>query len=104
MKTKEIKLEENAEQRKQHRTQRQVRIAQDKERARQWAEQRRLRQVPVAVASEVTTVQSIQEGSGQQTAKILLELEKRKVELLHELSEIDTAIRVIKRTLTLSRD
>ena len=101
MKTKQVKLEENTEQRKQHRTQRQIRIAQDKERARQWAEQRRLRQVPVAVASEVTTVQSISEGSGhQQTAKILLQLEKRKEELTHELAEINTAIRVIKRTLS----
>ena len=103
MKTKEINLEKNAKQRKQHRTQQQARITQDKERARQWAEQRRLRQVPVAVASEVITVQSVQEGSGRQTAKILLDLEKRKLKLLHDLSEIDTAIKVIKRTLTPSR-
>ena len=42
----------------------------------------------------------MQEGSGLQIAKILLDLEKCKLELLHELSEIDTAIKVIKRTLT----
>ena len=103
MKLKEINLEKNAEQRKQHRMQRQARIAQDKERARQQAEQRRLRRVPVAVARDIITVQSVQEESGRQTAKNLLDLEKRKLKLLHELSEIDTAIKVIKRTLTPSR-
>ena len=92
MKLKGSDLEKNTEQQKIDQSQRQARILQDKERARQWAEKRRLRQVPVAVAREVISVHVLHEGSNQQTAQILLDLENRKSELLIELTKLETAI------------
>lgn len=100
--------------RKQEKEQRKKRIAQDKERARVWAENRRLRRVPLVVAHEVTELrtegstsarttqpsqQSLQQGITDPLA-ILETLEKRRQLLLREAGEIQSAIQVIRRTLS----
>ena len=108
--------------RKQEKEQRKLRIAQDKERARVWAENRRLRRVPLVVAHEVTELrahevtelrtegstsarttqpsqQSLQQGITDPLA-ILETLEKRRQLLLREAGEIQSAIQVIRRTLS----
>ena len=100
--------------------QRKVRIAQDKQRARVWPENRRLRRLPLVVAREVTelpTEVSSQEYTGQQGIQqasiqepvqqvitdplaVLVTLENRRQALLQEADEIQSAIQVIKRTLS----
>ena len=100
--------------RKQEREQRKERIAQDKQRARVWAENRRLRRVPLVVAHEVTELrtevstsarssqpsqQSLQQGITDPLV-ILESLEKRRQLLLREAGEIQSAIQVIRRTLS----
>ena len=81
-------------------------IAQDKERARIWAENRRLRRVPLVVAHKVTGLRSgelISDRQGvsntdPQAVQILLNLECRRRQLLKEADEIQSAIQVIKQT------
>ena len=108
--------------RKQEKEQRKKRIAQDKERARVWAENRRLRRVPLVVAHEVTELrahevtelrtegstsarttqpsqQSLQQGITDPLV-ILESLEKRRQLLLREAGEIQSAIQVIRQTLS----
>ena len=100
--------------RKQDKEQRKERIAQDKQRARVWAENRRLRRVPLVVAHEVTELrtevstsarssqpsqQSVQQGITDPLV-ILESLEKRRQLLLREAGEIQSAIQVIRRTLS----
>ena len=91
--------------------QRKVHIAQDKQRARFWAENRRLRRVPLVVAHEVSELRtevSIQERACQQSVQqvtmdsliIFQNLESRRQLLLQEAEEIQSAIQVIKRTLS----
>ena len=48
----------------------------------------------------MTNVQVVQQVTGQQTVQVLQDLEHRKSELLEELLELNTAIKVIKRTLS----
>ena len=71
---------------------RKVKTAQAKDRARQWAANRRARNHPIAVATEITT-----EVTESQT-HVLQTLRVRRTQLLKELSDIDTAIAVIQRT------
>ena len=100
--------------RKQDKEQRKERIAQAKQRARVWAENRRLRRVPLVVAHEVTELrtevstsaqscqpsqQSVQQGITDPLV-ILESLEKRRILLLREAGEIQSAIQVIRRTLS----
>ena len=100
--------------RKQGKEQRKIRIAQDKQRARVWAENRRLRRVPLVVAHEVTELRTEVSTSArtsqpsQQSVQqvitdllvILQSLESRRQLLLREADEIQSAIQVIKRTLS----
>ena len=100
--------------RKQEKEQRKERIAQAKQRARVWAENRRLRRVPLVVAHEVTELRTEvstsarSSQSSQQSVQqvitdplvILESLENRRQLLLREAGEIQSAIQVIRRTLS----
>ena len=78
---------------------RQERISRDKERARLWADNRRLRRAPLIVAQEVTNAYSLAPSSNHQAVQVLEDLERRRDELLQEAEQIQSAIQVIKRTL-----
>ena len=71
---------------------RKIKTAQAKDRARHWAANRRARNHPIAVATEITT--EVTEGR----THVLQTLQVRRTQLLKELSDIDTAIAVIQRT------
>ena len=71
---------------------RKLKTAQAKDRARQWAANRRARNHPIAVATEITT--EVTEGQ----THVLQTLRVRRTQLLKELSDIDTAIAAIQRT------
>ena len=100
--------------RKQEREQRKERITQDKQRARVWAENRRLRRVPLVVAHEVTELRTevstsarSSQPSQQSVQQVIMDplvilesLENRRQLLLREAGEIQSAIQVIRRTLS----
>ena len=71
---------------------RRLRTAQAKERARKWAEGRRTRNHPIAVATEITT------DVAESRTRVLETLQVRRTQLLKELTDLDTAIAVIQRT------
>ena len=82
------------------RSARQIRIANDKARARRWAELRKLKREPLAVAQAV--VQEFPTSRHQESEashiSVLRDLEERKALLLAEVSAIQGAIDVITRT------
>ena len=89
--------------RKESKRQRKIRIAQAKERARIWADNRRLRRIPLVVAHEVSSsLLNVCSPSGSQGVTdpehIVQNLELRRQELLKEAAEIQSAIQVIRRT------
>ena len=94
---------------------RKQRIAQDKARAKNWAEARRLRANPIGIAQEVVSQRTRRsEGSSAKSTlpfvscsttdnkthanAILSDLQRKRDKLAHELSQIDLAIQVIKET------
>ena len=89
---------------------RQNRIALDKERARQWAAQRKLRANPVQAVREPQletnrthklkhpTVR--QNKSKEHSATVICDLQARKAQLVTEIDRIDQAIAVICQTYT----
>ena len=104
-----IKLDNVDKDRKERKRQRKIRTAQSKERARIWAENRRLRRIPLVVAHEVssnllnvTRERTEVSTSGSQGVtdpeQIVQNLELRRQELLKEAAEIQSAIQVIRRT------
>ena len=97
---------------------RKQRIAQDKARAKNWAEARRLRANPIGIAQEVVSQRTSRstprtKGSSAKSTPfvscsttdnkthanaILSDLQRKRDKLAHELSQIDLAIQVIKET------
>ena len=89
---------------------RQNRIAQDKERARLWAEQRKLKTNPVQAVRELQlgtnrpnelkhpTVS--RNRSKEHSAAVIRDLQARKAQLVTEIERIDQAIAVIRQTYT----
>ena len=89
---------------------RQSRISLDKERAQQWAEQRKLRANPVQVVHELqlntnqthklkhSTVR--QDKSRDHSTTVIRDLQARKTQLVTKIDQIDQAIAVIHRTYT----
>ena len=79
---------------------RRIRIANNKARARRWAELRKLKREPLAVAQAV--VQEFPTSRHQESEashiSVLRDLEERKALLLAEVSAIQGAIDVITRT------
>ena len=94
-------------------------IAQDKARAKNWAEARRLRANPIGIAQEVVSQRTSRstprtKGSSAKSSTpfvscsttdnkthanaILSDLQRKRDKLAHELSQIDLAIQVIKET------
>ena len=82
------------------RSTRQIRIANDKARARRWAELRKLKREPLAVAQAVVQEfpPAIHQESETSHISVLRDLEHRKSLLLAEVSAIQGAIDVITRT------
>ena len=97
---------------------RKQRIAQDKPRAKSWAEARKLRANPIEIAQEVavqrirSSPQRIKGSSTSSTipavsystmdneihaSAILSDLQRKRDKLAHELEEIDLAIQVINK-------
>ena len=71
---------------------RKLKTAQAKDRARKWAEGRRTRNHPIAVATEITT------DVAESRTHVLHTLQVCRTQLLKELTDLDTAIAVIQRT------
>ena len=72
------------------RTARQLQIAADKERAKQWAIARRARSDHTSLSNETR--------SKAEARKVIVTLQSRDAQLLKEIKEIDVALSVIKRT------
>ena len=89
MKTKPSSKSKSSTETKQERK---LKTAQAKDRARKWAEGRRTRNHPIAVATEITT------DVAESRTRVLETLQVRRTQLLRELTELDTAIAVIERT------
>ena len=100
------KSERNNREKKQLKQQRQLRIPHDKEWARVWAVNRRLRREPIAVAHKVTGLNEnltteVYFSSQQSEANpqlIIKNLVERKHKLLKEADKIQSAIQVIRRS------
>ena len=100
------KSERDNGEKKRSKQQRQLRIARDKERARIWAVNRRLRRKPIVVAHKVTGLNTestteVPFSSQQSEANpqiIIKNLVERKHKLLREADEIQFAIQVIQRS------
>ena len=75
----------------------QVRIAQDKARARRWAERRKEKTVRAIPTNTAITAVAIPCDTNKKSS-VLTDLLARRAALLQELSEIDTALEVIRRT------
>lgn len=74
-----------------------VRIAQDKARARRWAERRKEKTVRAIPANTAITAVAVPCNTNEKSS-VLNDLLARQTALLQELSEIDTALEVIRRT------
>ena len=86
---------------KEERSGRKTRIAADQARVKEWAEQQRIRRLPIAVAEEIrisSRVVLYKNRVQSDSRSVILHLQRRKLEILKELSDIDTAIIVIKNT------
>ena len=70
------------------------RIAQDKARARRWAERRRKEKTVRAIPANTTITAVAVPCNTNEKSSVLNDLIARRVALLQELSEIDTAIEV----------
>ena len=74
-----------------------VRIAQDKARARRWAERRKEKTVRAIPTNTAITAVAVPCDTNEKSS-VLADLLARRAALLQELSEIDTALEVIRRT------
>ena len=74
-----------------------VRIAQDKARARRWAERRKEKTVRAIPTNTAITAVAVPCDTNEKSS-VLTDLLARRAALLQELSEIDTALEVIRRT------
>ena len=103
------KFEKDHDIQKESKRLRKIRTAEAKERARCWAENRRLSRIPLVVAHEVSS--SLQNVSSERTEvstsssqglanseRIVRQLELKRQELLKEAAELQSAIQVIRRT------
>ena len=76
----------------------QVRIAQDKDRARRWAERKRKEKAVHAIPTDTSIAAVAVPCNTNEKSSVLNDLIACRVALLQELFEIDTAIEVIRRT------
>ena len=74
-----------------------ARIAQDKARARRWAERRKEKTVRAIPTNTAITAVAVPCNTNEKFS-VLNDLLARRAALLQELSEIDTALEVIRRT------
>ena len=74
-----------------------ARIAQDKARARRWAERRKEKTVRAIPTNTAITAVAVPCDTNEKSS-VLTDLLARRAALLQELSEIDTALEVIRRT------
>ena len=74
-----------------------ARIAQDKARARRWAERRKEKTVRAIPTNTAITAVAVPCDTNEKSS-VLNDLLARRAALLQELSEIDTALEVIRRT------
>ena len=74
-----------------------LRIAQDKARARRWAERRKEKTVRAIPTNTAITAVAVPCETNEKSS-VLADLLARRAALLQELSEIDTALEVIRRT------
>ena len=89
---------------------RQHRIARDKERARLWAEQRKLKNNPVQAVRELQLETNrprelkqptvSRDKTKEHSATVIRDLQARKAQLVTEIERIDQAIAVIRQTYT----
>ena len=75
----------------------QVRIAQDNARAQRWAERRKEKTVRAIPTNTAITAVAVPCETNEKSS-VLADLLARRAALLQELSEIDTALEVIRRT------
>ena len=74
-----------------------ARIAQDKARARRWAERRKEKTVRAIPTNTAITAVAVPCNTNEKSS-VLNDLLARRAALLQELSKIDTALEVIRRT------
>jgi hypothetical protein len=74
-----------------------ARIAQYKARARRWAERRKEKTVRAIPTNTAITAVAVPCDTNEKSS-VLTDLLARRAALLQELSEIDTALEVIRRT------